>query len=695
MTRKILFIHHGGGIGGAPISMLQLVAALDPERYEPRVYFSQPGPIIDLARDMGVHAEVYPLFSAFFYGAHVPMRLRMLVRFLSQFWSTMRATRTLVRRERPDLIHLNTSVLVPAAVAVKREGIPLVWHSREAPGPNPWLRRWHVGIMSRLSDRIVAASRFVGEAFTGLNEVNVVHNSVDLEDYMVDKQKVRASVRREFGLTLTAPVVGMLGTVQTVKGHDLLLRAAQRVVRQVPDARFLIITGGVDEAYRRSWRGRVKRALRLPLDNLERMRRRVETLGMQDHFVFTGFRMDIPELMAAIDVLTFLPQAPEGFGRPLIEAMAIGSPIVASDIGPTREIMGEETGLLVRPGDERELAEALINLLTDPPMRADMGRAGRERVESMFTLDRQVELIQRLYDEVIEQRTATSPDTVEPVGPDADRKIKQAVSMYWDQDPCGSFASDSLPGSQRFYEQVASYRYASQPFMKKVVGFDRHPGLRVLEVGCGLGTDLLQFASGGSSVVGVDLSGHSVSLAAQHFRVFDAAGTFIRSDAEHLPFADSSFDVVYSFGVLHHTPDTQKAVYECYRVLKPGGKFMLMLYHQSSWLVLVEPHLRRARGRLLREKVPAGLTDPLEVVRRYDGADNPYGGAYDKDDVLSLLHSFADVRLQVRSPSFLSSSWSHRAYDRLLQLSGINRRWGFWIMAQARRPTDEDGSGSQ
>ena len=274
-----------------------------------------------------------------------------------------------------------------------------------------------------------------------------------------------------------------------------------------------------------------------------------------------------------------------------------------------------------------------------------------------------------------------------------DQSVKQAVSEYWDRNPCGAFAADERSSQRLFFEQVARYRYASQPFMRRLINFDGYPGKRVLEVGCGLGTDLLQFAQGKAAAVGIDLSSQSLSLARQQFQVYDATGSFALSDAENLPFADASFDVVYSFGVLHHTPDTQKAIDECCRVLKSGGTLILMLYNRTSWQVLVEPYLLVAKRRALRQPVPHGVTDPREVVRRYDGADNPLGKAYTRREVRRMLDAFVNIRIHVRSPRLAggSSPWLAGGYTRFLEWSTINRRWGFWIVAHAQRPMRPDG----
>ena len=403
---KILFIHHGSGIGGAPVSMLQLAQGLDPERYEPVVYFTQPGPIFGFAREMGVDAGVCRMRSAFSYGAHVPFRARMVVPFLLHFRSTIRAAQSLVRSERPDVVHLNTSVLVPTAIGIKREKVPLVWHVREAPGPNRWIRSWHLGTVRRLADHVITTSDYVRRKLGPCEHASTVHNSVEVRRFNVDEPQARDRVRAELNLPAKSPVIGMIGSVQKVKGHDLIVDAARRIVTQQPDARFLIVAGGVDAAYRRSWRGRLKAAVQAPMDNLDRMRRRVRAAGLEDRFVFSGYRTDIPDMLAAMDVLAFPSQAPEGFGRPLIEAMAAGRPIVATDLGPTREIVGDGGAVLVEPGEPEELAGALLRVLIDSELARRLGDGGRGRFLEHFDLDRMVAKVQAVYDLVVERGAA-------------------------------------------------------------------------------------------------------------------------------------------------------------------------------------------------------------------------------------------------------------------------------------------------
>ena len=118
--------------------------------------------------------------------------------------------------------------------------------------------------------------------------------------------------------------------------------------------------------------------------------------------------------------------------------------------------------------------------------------------------------------------------------------------------------------------------------MPELMGFNQFAGARLLEVGCGMGTDLLQFARGGAICTGIDLTPRSIEITRHRFALYGERGYFLIGDGERLPFADATLDVVYSNGVLHHTPDTAGAIIELHRVLKPGGIAKVMVYHKNS-----------------------------------------------------------------------------------------------------------------
>ncbi|MFN2482549.1 MAG: methyltransferase domain-containing protein, partial [Pyrinomonadaceae bacterium] len=203
------------------------------------------------------------------------------------------------------------------------------------------------------------------------------------------------------------------------------------------------------------------------------------------------------------------------------------------------------------------------------------------------------------------------------------QNLKERVREFWQANPCGTKFADAPPGTRAFFERVEAHRYEKEWHIPAAAGFDAARGLRVLEIGCGLGTDGARFARAGAVYTGVDLTDAAVSLARRNFELQDLAGEFRTADAENLDFPDACFDLVYSHGVLHHTPDTARAVREVHRVLKPGGRAVVMLYHRDSYNYRVNISLlRRAGARLLHNEAGLRLAhlltrEPVESLREH------------------------------------------------------------------------------
>lgn len=209
---------------------------------------------------------------------------------------------------------------------------------------------------------------------------------------------------------------------------------------------------------------------------------------------------------------------------------------------------------------------------------------------------------------------------------------KDAAQDQWDFNPAGSHYAGAAPShTLDWFEAIERHRYQEYaPWMPEVMEFDRHRGRDVLEIGAGLGTDLSQFARHGARVTDVDLSSGHLRLAEENFALRGLVGRFIHHDAERLPFDDASFDVVYSNGVLHHTPDTARLVAEIHRVLRPGGRVIAMVYAESSfhfwyrqvWIHgLVEGRLRdHSIGEVLSRTAELTDNDARPLVKVYSRA---------------------------------------------------------------------------
>jgi len=163
-------------------------------------------------------------------------------------------------------------------------------------------------------------------------------------------------------------------------------------------------------------------------------------------------------------------------------------------------------------------------------------------------------------------------------------RYKDEVQRQWDRDACGShYVKEAEAGTLDFYLEAEKYRYGHYaPWMPEVMEFDKFAGKKVLEVGAGMGTDHAQFAKHGAITTDYDLSSGHLDHAKRNFELRGLKGEFVHGDGEKMPFPDNTFDCVYSNGVIHHTPSTQTVIDGMYRVLKPGGRIIIMVYAEHS-----------------------------------------------------------------------------------------------------------------
>lgn len=157
------------------------------------------------------------------------------------------------------------------------------------------------------------------------------------------------------------------------------------------------------------------------------------------------------------------------------------------------------------------------------------------------------------------------------------------VHAFWNTEACGTHFVSAEPGTREFYNQYRQFRYDTEWHIPEIVPFQDGKEKHVLEIGCGNGADGVMWAQNGGRYTGVDLTDAAVVAARKHFDALGLEGRFEVQNAEKLTFADESFDIVYSHGVLHHTQNPRRAFAEVHRVLKPGGRAILMLYHKSSF----------------------------------------------------------------------------------------------------------------
>jgi SAM-dependent methyltransferase len=273
---------------------------------------------------------------------------------------------------------------------------------------------------------------------------------------------------------------------------------------------------------------------------------------------------------------------------------------------------------------------------------------------------------------------------------DVAASYKEEAIKCWTVHPCGAgVAGDGEPGSRTYFETLVRGRSEYAPWMTDALGYDdalRKP-LAVLDVGCGQGIDLYEFASRGAAATGIDLTPRHVELARAHLMAMQLDATVVEGDIERMPFADSSFDRVISNGVLHHTPDIDAALRECVRVARAGATVRIIVYNRNSLHYLLTQVLVHglAEGELFREgSMRRVLARRVEAGARKSDA-RPLVRVYSPRQVRRLLRraGLRGVRVFVRhyraADSPLTYAWRNRGIDPRL-IDWIARTAGWYVV---------------
>lgn len=258
---------------------------------------------------------------------------------------------------------------------------------------------------------------------------------------------------------------------------------------------------------------------------------------------------------------------------------------------------------------------------------------------------------------------------------------KENVREFWSADPCGI---RYLEGGENF-DAHSRARYTLEPYILDFAKFQAARGLRVLEIGVGIGADYLEWLKAGAQASGVDISATSLEQARRRCEIAGFQPDLRVADAEQLPFPDNSFDIVYSYGVMHHSPDTAQCVREAARVLQPGGQARIMVYHHPSitgamlWL-----RYGFLRGKSLRQSV-------------FEHLESPGTKTYAMPEALALMDGFEDVKIQVvfspgdlllHQPSARFQSGFYRLVWKLFPrrlVRTLGRRWGLFLLITAKK----------
>ncbi len=511
------------------------------------------------------------------------------------------------------------------------------------------------------------------------SKILVNPNGVDPQMYSPPSPSEKADIREELGFGPEDRVIGFTGTFGGWHGIDILAEGLTSICAASESARFLMIGDGnykylIDEV--------------------------VDKYSLQDKVVCTG---RVPQLegaryLKACDIFVSPHNShmvdSRFFGSPtkIFEYMSLGCGVVASNLEQIGEVLspglrsgqksldGDELSILCDPGSVDQFVEGVLTLVNDDMLCSALGSNARRAAMDRYSWERHVERLltfcfsddARYGSRQEQNRVVTNDD------------YKERTQDQWDNDACGShYVESASEDTLEWYLEVERHRYGDYaPWMPEVMEFSEHGGEQVLEIGAGLGTDLAQFAAHGAKVTDLDLSSGHLNHAQRNLSLRGLEAEFIHHDAEELPFEDDSFDLVYTNGVIHHTPNTRKVVEEIYRILKPGGRVIAMVYAENSlqyWVKLAwdigfrnEQIKKFSMSEIMSRSVELSETGARPLVK-----------VYNKSRLTKLFNHFEDLKIEKYQMMANEKPWP--LFWLPVSLLGRFMGWNLVVKAQKSR----------
>jgi glycosyltransferase involved in cell wall biosynthesis len=393
--KRILYVEDIGKIGGAEKILYILLSNLNKERYHPVVVFGSEGPLVKAIKDLGIECHTIKmkemrkieitLKKITIYNP-VPILLNicqfvvLIVKLVSFF----------KKNGKFDLVHTNTiQSQLCASIATKLLGMKLLWHEHNIQPPG-FRRRIITFLANILPDKIIAVSNAVRKSYLPYirhpEKIITVHNGISIE-VLHEAKESSTNIRKEFGIPEKMAIVGMMSVLRPWKGHEYFLKAATFVKKEYPNVNFLIVGEEPlvkDKGYKKYL---------IDLSN---------QMGISDSVIFTGFRQDVVGILSQIDILVSASVLPDPFPTIILESMALGVPIVATNVGGVVEMIEDEiTGYLVPPGDAVEMGGKILRLLNEPEKKREMGLKGKERAKHFFTVKKFINGIENVYESLL------------------------------------------------------------------------------------------------------------------------------------------------------------------------------------------------------------------------------------------------------------------------------------------------------
>ena len=379
---NILYLDSGSGIGGGQRSLLLLLKLLDRARFRPFVGCLGDGAFA--AEVEKTAASVIPLSLP---AAH--NKLDKVKRFtLRDLLEDFRQVRVIfelhraVKRHAIDLIHANSlSVALLGGVVARMHRIPILMHKRYATS---------YGILDRLCEKLLHRVILVSEAtrwdFAPAEKQTLIYNGVDLDAFQASSEEIEMFRKELFpDKPQSGALVGVVTRITPEKGIHVLVRAMQELKGKM-DVQLLIVGGPYFEK---------------DVEYMKTLKQEVVDLGVEDSVIFTGFLSDTRIVTSLLDIVLVPSIIPEACPRTIIEAMAVGKPVIATPLGGSKELVTPETGLLVLPEDASAVAEAITTLVSDQERLNAMRKAARSRAVELFSSQKNTALTEAVYAELL------------------------------------------------------------------------------------------------------------------------------------------------------------------------------------------------------------------------------------------------------------------------------------------------------
>lgn len=390
--KRILYIESNMDctIGGSYYSLLFLLEGLNKKLYEPYVLFCQNNVLIPRFREVaeGVMVHDYdPLGSNPFNSWKAVPRLMKHI-FLKQF-----ELHRIITRVRPDLVHLNNTYAANHEwiLACWLNNIKIVAHDRGTRPPSTWQTRFFVRFLDAIIPVSNAYADFVKQQGLKPRRIIRVYNGLDIETFGKNlTQQNRQKAREELGIDQETILVGIVGNINYWKGQMVFAKAMNELIQEnIGHTRIQgIIVGNTPkgaEGYE------------------QEIREFLKDRGIADKVRLLGFRQDIPQLLNAMDIFVHASVEPEPFGRVILEAMAMGKPIIATKPGGPCEIIEEGiSGYLVPMNDHFYIKDRIMNYIEEPGKAQEMGTTARKAAEAKFSVSKMVRGVEKVYEDIFQ-----------------------------------------------------------------------------------------------------------------------------------------------------------------------------------------------------------------------------------------------------------------------------------------------------